>query len=86
MVFRIKIERGIYKALEKMPELDQRRILKRVDSLSVDPRPVGAKKLKGVGDLYRIRAGNYRIIYKIQDFILLVIVVRISHRKDVYRK
>jgi mRNA interferase RelE/StbE len=63
--------------------------LKRVDSfirsLAENPRPHGAKKLKGVGNLYRGRVGDYRIIYEINDEILLVTVARIRHRRDVYR-
>ena len=55
-------------------------------SLADDPRPPGAEKLAGVGDKYRIRQGNYRILYEIQDDILVVTVVKIGDRKEVYRR
>ena len=85
MAYKVIIRPLALKALKKIPELDQRRILKRVDSLAIDPRPAGMRKLRGVKDLYRIRAGDYRVVYQIQDFILVVIVVQVSHRKDAYK-
>jgi len=63
----------------------QKRIVKRLKSLRENPRPQGVKKLAGEEDLYRIREGNYRIIYTIQDKELIVLVVKIGNRKDVYR-
>ncbi len=56
-----------------------------MDGLAVNPRPKGVKKLSGLDDLYRIRVGDYRIVYQIHDDRLIVLVVRIGHRKDVYR-
>lgn len=56
-----------------------------MDALAGDPRPKGVKKLFGLDDLYRIRVGEYRVVYQIQDNRLIVLVVRIGHRKDVYR-
>jgi mRNA interferase RelE/StbE len=63
----------------------QKRIVKRLKSLRENPRPQGVKKLAGEEDLYRIREGDYRIIYTIQDKELIVLVVKIGDRKDVYR-
>ncbi len=56
-----------------------------MDALAANPRPKGVKKLTGLDNLYRIRAGDYRIVYQIRDDRLIVLVVRIGHRKDVYR-
>ena len=56
-----------------------------MDALAANPRPKGVKKLSGPDDLYRIRVGDYRIVYQIHDDRLIVLVVRIGHRKDVYR-
>ena len=56
-----------------------------MDALAANPRPRGVKKLTGLDDLYRIRVADYRIVYQIQDDRLIVLVVRIGHRKDVYR-
>ena len=71
--------------LAEFPRRDQKRIKERIDGLAANPRPPGAKKLKGESDLYRLRSGNYRIIYSIEDVRLIVLVIRIGHRRDVYR-
>ena len=63
----------------------QKRLVKRMKSLQHDPRPQGVKKLAGEDDLYRIREGDYRIIYTSQDNELIVLVVKIGDRKEVYR-
>lgn len=71
--------------LGQLPRPDQKRIKKRIDHLATDPRPPGAKKLKGTEDLVRLRSGNYRIIYSVEDDRLVVLVIRLGHRRDVYR-
>jgi len=63
----------------------QKRLVKRMKTLQHDPRPQGVKKLAGEENLYRIREGDYRIIYTIHDKELIVLVVKIGDRKDVYR-
>jgi mRNA interferase RelE/StbE len=63
---------------------DRQRIVRRIESLADDPRPTGCEKLSGY-DRYRIRQGPYRIVYGIQDDELVVFVVRVAHRRDVYR-
>lgn len=63
----------------------QRRLVKRLNTLRDNPRPQGVKKLAGEDDLYRIRKGDYRIIYTVQDKELIVLVVKIGDRKEVYR-
>ena len=60
-------------------------ILNAISSLEKSPRPIGCKKLKG-RDAYRIRAGNYRIIYEIIDDVLIINIVTVGHRKDIYKK
>jgi mRNA interferase RelE/StbE len=57
----------------------------RIRALADDPRPQGSEKITGSDDLYRIRSGDYRAIYTIQDDRLVVLVVRVAHRRDVYR-
>lgn len=64
---------------------DRQRIVTRIRSLARDPRPFGGEKLSGKGDLYRIRVGRYRVVYSVGDAELVVLVVRVSHRKNVYR-
>ena len=58
----------------------------KVDSLATNPRPPGVEKLEGADDLYRVRVGDFRIVYEIHDRHLTVLVVRIADRKDVYRR
>ena len=71
-----------------LPRRDQLRVRAKIDALAEDPRPPGAVKLSGGGseEQYRIRAGHYRIIYEIQEQVLLVLVVRVGHRSEVYRR
>jgi mRNA interferase RelE/StbE len=69
----------------KLSKHDQRRIGARIESLAVTPRPAGVKQLAASEKLYRIRVGDYRILYQILDRVLRVLVVEIGHRRDVYR-
>jgi mRNA interferase RelE/StbE len=72
------------KALEKLEAAARRRVARRIDRLAEDPRG-DAVKLRGAEDIWRARAGDYRILYRIEDARLVVTVVRIGHRRDVYR-
>jgi len=65
---------------------DRERIRQRIERLADNPRPAGSKKLKGAHDRYRIRQGDYRILYSIEDAIRVVAIVHVGHRKDVYRR
>lgn len=82
--FEIRFKRSVAKDLRRLPAGDVRRILKRVDTLGDDPRPPGCEKLSAQ-ERYRIRQGVYRILYEIHDDALLVVVVKVGHRRDVYR-
>ena len=82
--FEVLFKQSVAKDLRQIPRKDVARILKRIDTLKVEPRPAGAEKLSGQ-DKYRIRQGVYRIIYEIRDDKLIVVVVKIGHRRDVYR-
>lgn len=73
------------KALEKLDKRKQKAIALRIDTLALDPRPQGARKLVGGTNQFRIRVSDYRIVYSVEDRRVLVIVIRIGHRKDVYR-
>jgi mRNA interferase RelE/StbE len=85
MAYRLIIEREAVKAMEKIPVRDRERIGRTIDGLAENPRPSGAEKLSGFDDVYRIRSGVYRIVYQVRDEVLLVLVVRVGHRKEVYR-
>ena len=73
------------RALRKLPEAAQRRLLSAIEALADDPRPSGVKKLKGGEGIYRVRVGTYRVLYQIRDDVLLVLVTDVGHRRDVYR-
>jgi mRNA interferase RelE/StbE len=82
--YRIEIKKSAIKELNTIPRKDLKKIVLKISSLSDDPRPKGCVKLSGM-ERYRIRQGNYRILYSIDDEILVVYVVKIRHRKEVYR-
>lgn len=70
----------------KLPHDVPRRIGQAIDGLETDPHPPGSKKLTGEDDLYRLRVGDYRVIYQVENRQLFVLVVSIGHRRDIYRK
>ena len=84
MTYRIEISRRAAKAVVSLDKPLRRKILAAIDALSGNPRPVGCKKLSGQ-QAWRIRVGDYRIIYEIHDQVLLVILVDIGHRREIYR-
>ena len=82
--YKIFFKQSVEKDLRSIPKKDLKKILLRIELLAKDPRPQGYEKLSGQ-EKYRIRQGTYRIIYSIQDRQLTVWVVKVGHRKDVYR-
>lgn len=85
MKYRIKIVSKAEKALIKIELSFAKKIRDRIDLLSIDPRHPGSIKLSGYDKTYRTRVGKYRIIYEVYDSEVLVLVINIDHRKDVYR-
>ena len=84
--YRVLIKPSAAKEIEAVGQKkDRQRIVASIRTLARDPRPVGCEKLAGQQDRYRLRVGRYRIIYSIGDAELLVVVVRVGHRKAVYR-
>ena len=82
--YEIYFKESVWKDLKGIPKRDLKRILSRTQSLGDDPRPSGSEKLTGQ-ELYRVRQGNYRILYSIEDNELTVWVIKVGHRKEVYR-
>lgn len=82
--YELRFKRSVTKDLRKLPEEDIKRILKKLDELSENPRGPGCKKLTN-REVYRARAGNYRIIYDIVEEQLIVQVIKVSHRSSAYR-
>lgn len=82
--FEIIFKQSVAKDLRQIPKKDVARILKRIDALRAEPRPPGVEKLSGQ-EKYRIRQRVYRILYEIRNDELIVVVVKVGHRRDVYR-
>jgi mRNA interferase RelE/StbE len=84
--YRVLIKPSAAKEIEAVGQKeDRQRIVTRIRSLGRDPRPSGSEKLSGKEDLHRLRVGRYRVLYSVGDAELVVLVVRVGHRKNVYR-
>ena len=83
--YKVRITRSAEKQLARLPAEDQRRVAMAMVALGAEPRPHGVRKLAGVEAAYRIRVGQYRIIYEIDDGAVLVLVLKIGNRKEVYK-
>ena len=82
--YKLQIKPTALKELEALPPKERQHIVTRIRKLAADPRPSGSEKLSG-HQLYRVRQGDYRILYAIDDTDLSLVVVKIGHRRDVYR-
>lgn len=85
MAYRIEVKRSAGKEIAALDKREQRRVVKAIEALADQPRPPGVRKIVGLEDAYRLRVGDYRILYRIEDDRLVVFVVRVGHRRDVYR-
>ncbi|RMF18832.1 MAG: type II toxin-antitoxin system RelE/ParE family toxin [Candidatus Dadabacteria bacterium] len=85
-MYQIRFEKRAQKALVKLPKAVQQRIGKAIDGLAETPRPKGVKKMSGYQDRWRIRVGDYRVVYEIEDDKLLVLVLRVGNRGEVYKR
>ena len=85
MTYRIVFKKAAAKSLKKIPKIDQKRIAEKIDSLSENLPAPDTTKMKGDNPFHKVRVGNYRIVYEIQNDILVILIVKIGHRKDIYR-
>ncbi|KAF0142635.1 MAG: cytotoxic translational repressor of toxin-antitoxin stability system [Stygiobacter sp.] len=83
-MYKIQILKSADKTLRNVAKKERVKIVEQISQLAENPRPFGCKKLRGT-EFYRIRIGDYRVIYKIEDEVLLILVIRIGHRKDIYK-
>ncbi|MBB5347699.1 type II toxin-antitoxin system RelE/ParE family toxin [Desulfoprunum benzoelyticum] len=83
--YSIFFKKSVEKDLDGIPKSSLTKILQRIEALKIDPRPRGSEKLTGQ-ELYRIRQGLFRIVYSIQDRELTIWIIRIAHRREIYRK
>jgi mRNA interferase RelE/StbE len=82
--YELRFKTSVAKDLRSIAKVEVKRILARINELSNDPRPAGAEKLSG-HELYRVRQGVYRIIYRIEEAEIVVEVIKVGHRREVYR-
>ncbi len=85
MSYRIEFTSSAQREYLRLPKPERQRVGQRIDSLAENPRPAGCVKLAGATSLWRIRCGNYRVVYAIEDSALIVSVAKVGHRRDVYR-
>ena len=80
-----EISRTAEKQLRRLPRDDQERVARAMLALADDPFPRGARKLSGYDDVFRVRTGRYRILYSVSELALIVVVLKVGHRRDIYR-
>ena len=83
--YSLEITASAEKQLAKLPKADRVRVARKIVELAAVPRPAGCRQLRGQEDVYRIRVGVYRVIYSIEERLIVVLILKIGHRKDVYR-
>ena len=86
MTYQVELAPAAVRQIKKLPRDVQQLVVQQLEELALNPRPNGVVKLEGAESLYRVRLGDYRIVYQIQDEVLLVTVVKVAHRREVYRK
>jgi mRNA interferase RelE/StbE len=83
--YTVELKPSAERAFGKLDRQVQGRLRAVIDALAEDPHPPASKKLQGLEGLYRVRVGDYRIVYQVEDDVLVVLVIRIGHRREVYR-
>lgn len=83
--YRIEVSATAERQIRKLPWNDRIRVVRSIQALAADPRPPGCRKLSGYDDVFRVRIGRYRVLYSIEDRRLIIIVLKVGDRKDVYR-
>lgn len=83
--YSLEISRTAEKQLKKLDQADRQRVVKAMVALADDPYPRGSRKLTGYDDVFRIRVGSYRVLYSVSGTKLVIVILKIGHRKDVYR-
>jgi mRNA interferase RelE/StbE len=85
-MYSVELKTQAQKFIEAQPEKIQRQLIRKIEDLAGNPNPAGSKLLHSEKKLYRIRSGDYRIIYQVQHENLLILIVKVDHRKDVYER
>lgn len=84
--YEVEVSRTAEKQLRKLARADQERVVRRILLLAEDPFPPGTRKLTGYDDVYRVRVGRYRILYSVSRHRLVIVILKIGHRRDAYRR
>jgi len=85
-LYDVQLTASAARAFRKLDGPARHKLGRVIDGLAGNPRPPGVTKLEGEADLYRVRSGDYRIIYAVRDKLLLVLVIAVGHRRDIYRR
>lgn len=85
MAYRVDLTTAAARDVKRLPKDIQKNVISAINALADDPRPQGYEKIEGPGDVYRIRCGDYRVLYQVFDDVLTVLVVRARHRREVYK-
>lgn len=86
MTYRVEMAPAAVRQLRKLDPAARRRVQAAVELLATEPRPAGAKKLVGGAGEWRVRTGDFRVVYEIHDQVLVVLVVALGHRREIYRR
>jgi mRNA interferase RelE/StbE len=84
--YTVQLAPAAKRQLRKLDRSIQERVVRRLEKLEKDPRPPGVEKMEGDESTYRIRMGEYRIVYEIRDKVLVVLVLKVGHRREIYRR
>jgi mRNA interferase RelE/StbE len=86
VTYRVEVSPAALRQLRKLDRVALRRVQAAIELLAIEPRPSGAKKLVGGNGEWRVRTGDYRVVYEIRDNMLLILVVAVGHRRDIYER
>jgi mRNA interferase RelE/StbE len=84
-LYKIEWLKSAEKEFHNLPKKEKILLIEKVSDLAKNPKPVGSKKLEGDESVYRIRQGNYRVLYRIEKDVLTILIIKVAHRKEVYR-
>jgi len=85
LAYKIEFKPAALRRLEELPREAQKHIAAKIEALRDNPFPAGCKKLRGEANLWRLRAGDYRVIYQIHSHVLTILIINIGHRREIYR-
>ena len=85
-IYLVEYKKSVEKELRKLPSVQLKNMVAKISALTTNPHPEGSVKLRGASDIFRIRHADYRVIYQIQEKKLVVLIIKVGHRREVYRE